>query len=81
MDSGYATLDFPFAVIEAPVMEIRLAWSLDEFLGYVGTWSAVRKAREAGREGLLQAFARDLAGLWEGGMAVLWPINMRLGRV
>ena len=81
VDSGYATLDFPFAVIAAPVMEIRLEWSLDEFLGYVGTWSAVRKAREAGREELLQAFARDLAELWEGRMTVRWPINMRLGRV
>ncbi len=84
VDSGYATLDFPFEELTAPALSIALEWSLDEFLGYVSTWSAVRSAREAGREELLHAFAADLAGLWgdSGGRHVVrWPLNMRLGRL
>ncbi|MGC4010793.1 MAG: class I SAM-dependent methyltransferase [Pseudomonas sp.] len=84
VDSGYATLDFPFAEFPGPDIAIRLEWSLEEFLGYVSTWSAVRSAREAGREDLLQGFAADLAERWGDPAArhlVSWPINMRIGRV
>jgi len=84
VDSGYATLDFPFEPITPPAMTIRLEWNLHEYLGYIATWSAVRQAREAGREDLLQRYANDLAQSWgdaEARRAIVWPINMRLGRV
>lgn len=84
VDSGYATLDFPFEPITPPAMVIRLEWNLDEFLGYIATWSAVRQAREAGREDLLQRYAGDLAQSWGAAgirRTIVWPINMRLGRV
>ncbi|WP_341646012.1 class I SAM-dependent methyltransferase [Thauera sp. SDU_THAU2] len=83
VDGGYADLPFPFDEQAAPAMEIRAAWTLEELLGYLSTWSAVRKAREAGHEKLLGTFAADLAALW-GDPArrrdIRWPINMRLGR-
>ncbi|PWU28254.1 class I SAM-dependent methyltransferase [Pseudomonas sp. RW407] len=84
VDSGYATLDFPFAELEGPSIAIRLEWNLDAFLGYVSTWSAVRSARGAGREELLQRFAADLAERWgdpASRQPVAWPINMRIGRL
>ncbi|OWP48475.1 class I SAM-dependent methyltransferase [Pseudomonas nitroreducens] len=84
VDSGYATLDFPFAEFAGPPIAIRLEWSLEEFLGYVSTWSALRSAREAGQEHLLQTFATDMAERW-GDPAVrhrvCWPITMRIGCV
>ena len=49
VDSGYATLDFPFTELEPPSEEIRLNWDLTDFFGYLSTWSAVRHAREVGR--------------------------------
>lgn len=84
VDSGYATLDFPFAEFPGPEIAIRLAWNLEEFLGYVSTWSAVRSAREAGREDLLHRFAADMAERWGEPATrhrMSWPINMRIGRV
>jgi len=84
VDSGYATIDFPFEEIAAPALEIRLDWRLPEFLGYVGTWSAVRKAREAGQDALLARFADDIGTLWgDPGMAraIVWPIAMRVGKL
>lgn len=82
VDTGYATIDFPFSELSAPPMEIQLKWSLPELLGYISTWSAVRHAREAGREDVLQLFANDLADAWgdfSTRRAVTWPINMRIG--
>ena len=84
VDSGYSTLDFPFAALQGPSIAIQLEWNLDEFLGYVSTWSAVRSARQAGREDLLQRFAADLAERWGAAATrrpVSWPINMRIGRL
>lgn len=82
VDTGYANIDFPFEELTAPPMEIRLQWNLDEFLGYVSTWSATRSAREAGREDLLRMFAEDLQRLWgetNTRRPVTWPIKMRIG--
>lgn len=84
VDSGYATLPFPFEELPAPAMEIRLDWSLPALLGYLSTWSAVRRAREAGREDLLLAFASDMAGAWGDATLprpVVWPVNMRIGKL
>ena len=83
VDSGYATIAFPFEELAPPALEIRLDWHLSEFLGYLTTWSAVRSAREAGREDLLIAFANDIGAAWgdpNRRRPVRWPINMRIGR-
>ena len=82
VDAGYADLPFPFAEQSTPVLEIRKEWNLEELLGYLSTWSAVRSVREASREDILQRFASDLAERWGNPTRrrdVLWPINMRLG--
>ena len=84
VDSGYATIDFPFKEFNAPPMQISVEWRLPDFLGYLQTWSAVRSATEAGREDILTQFADDIAGLWGDEniqRPVVWPINMRIGRL
>jgi SAM-dependent methyltransferase len=84
VDSGYATLDFPFNELTPPALAIDREWNLDELLGYITTWSAVRSAKEAGREDLLNRFATDIAEHWGEPTTrrpVSWPINMRIGRL
>lgn len=83
VDTGYVDLPFPFEEQAVPVLEICKAWTLEELLGYISTWSAVRSVREASREDILQRFAADLAQLWgspECRREVRWPINMRVGQ-
>lgn len=84
VDSGYADLFFPFAELTPPILDIVKHWQLDELLGYIGTWSAVRRANDAGKDNILQRFASELAVLWGDPTQrreIRWPINMRLGRV
>ncbi|ABL72590.1 class I SAM-dependent methyltransferase [Paracoccus denitrificans] len=84
VDRGYADMDFPFDELPAPALSIERDWSLGEFLGYVSTWSAVRRVGEAGRTEILDAFVRDFSRIWaDPGQArrVSWPINMRIGRL
>lgn len=84
VDSGYRDLDFPFEELEPPRMSIDRSWRLAELLGYISTWSAVRRIREAGRDDVLSAFVRDFSDLWgdaEQERPVAWPVNMRVGRL
>jgi len=82
VENGYQTIDFPFEEIPPPHMEISLSWSLEEFLGYLSTWSSVRIAREAGREDVLRNFANDISHAWgekSTRRSITWPVNMRVG--
>lgn len=84
VDTGYADISFPFDERAAPEMEIHRAWELGDFLGYLSTWSAVRRVNDAGREDILTAFVRDISELWGDPTKkrpVSWPINMRLGTI
>ena len=83
VDSGYASLSFPLQEIVAPALSIAHDWNLPEFLGYLSTWSAVRRAQEAGCDALLWRFADDLSALWGAPTqrhTVIWPLHMRVGR-
>jgi SAM-dependent methyltransferase len=84
VDSGYATIAFPFTEMTSPDLTIRLDWSLPEFLGYISTWSAVKSAKQSGRLDLLEGFAADIAELWGDSVqrhTVTWPINLRIGMI
>ena len=83
VETGYRTLDFPFAEMPMPAPTMAAAWSLPQFLGYVGTWSAVARCREVtGRDPLAQLAAR-LRPLWtepERPRRIEWPLSVRAGR-
>lgn len=84
VDEGYAGIDFPFPELPAPVLSIERQWDLPTLLGYIVTWSAVRRAAEEGATAVLSDFARDLSDLWGSPQAtrsVTWPINIRAGRL
>lgn len=84
VDSGYRDLAFPFREIEPPRLEIRRDWDLAALLGYIGTWSATRRAREAGAEAVLTRFADDLAQAWGDPTKtrlIRWSINGRICRL
>jgi SAM-dependent methyltransferase len=84
VDSGYADIEFPFEEMPYPEMTIDRVWELGEFLGYLSTWSAVRRVNEAGRDDILEGFVRDVSSLWgepTRKLPISWPINMRLGKI
>ena len=84
VDAGYTTIHFPFDEIEPPKIEIKLNWDFDAFLGYISTWSATRRARDAGHVNLLQSFAESMQSAWgdrSTQYGISWPVNIRMGWV
>ncbi len=84
VESGYAGIDFPFEEIKAPAMAIHREWNLAEFMGYVSTWSAIRRVEEAGKVDLVIRFGEDMERQWGDpaqSRPVKWPAILRLGRL
>ncbi|HEX5385899.1 MAG TPA: class I SAM-dependent methyltransferase [Gemmatimonadales bacterium] len=84
VEAGYRTLPFPFAEVATPAFEIRADWTLDALLGYVGTWSATARFREARGYNPLETFAPELLPLW-GNRAdarpLRWALSVRAGHL
>jgi SAM-dependent methyltransferase len=84
VEERYQTIAFPFDEIRAPELTMRAEWSLDELVGYVSTWSAVQRYREATQVDPVAAVRPALAEAWgspEEKLEVRWPLHFRLGLV
>ena len=83
-ETGYRELPFPWPEIALPEQTMAAAWTLDQLMGYLGTWSSVKAYREQEGEDPLPALRERLLPLWpEGGqlaLTVSWPLPMRIGR-
>lgn len=80
----YADLLLPFEEIPVPPVTMTAEWDLERTLGYLSTWSAVKRcAKETGRDPIAE-FAPRLAAAW-GDPAVpktiSWPLVLRAGRI
>lgn len=83
VDDRYRSLPFPFDPVAVPAFEIRTEWSLDDLLGYLGTWSATRAYMKAKGSDPLVELSRRLTPLWpdpEKKKTLRWPLHLRVGR-
>lgn len=84
VENGLADLDFLFEPLRVEQPAIVREYDLTDFLGYLGTWTAVRNARESGHAHEFAAFSEALTQHW-GDPArrrtVTWPITVRAGKL
>lgn len=84
VERRYETIAFPFSEIRAPEFMMRAEWSLDDLLGYAGTWSAVQRYREATGTDPVVAVRQELQEVWGSPgqkREVRWPLYVRAGYV
>jgi SAM-dependent methyltransferase len=82
VEEGYASVAVPFPEIPAPTFAMVSRWSLAELLGYLGTWSALRRSTDATGVNPLDATAPALAAAWGPVQVqdVTWPLAVRAFR-
>ena len=84
VEEGYASVRFPppFEEMSAPRFELSASWTRDEFLGYVGTWSAVHAHRKRTGTDPLAPFAARITAVWSGNekREVRWDHALRVAR-
>lgn len=81
IDAGREGLAVPFRELNAPEFRMVEQWARDDFVGYLGTWSAVARRREATGEDPLAAFSSDLEETWPDRAErriVTWPFHLRV---
>ena len=81
IDEGYRDLNLPFPAIEAPPFEMHTHWDAAAMLGYLDTWSAVRRCRSRTGRDPLSLLARQLSEAWGDGVRDMrWPLMLKAGR-
>lgn len=83
VETRYAELPFPYPGLDVGEWEIDAELTLAQLAGYIGTWSALRAARESEPSDPFADFTAALRGVWpvDGERrAVRWPLAVRAGR-
>ena len=84
VETGYRSLPFPFVELPTPEFEMTACWTLDEMLGYLGTWSATARFRQARAEDPIALLGQELAPHWGRAGAthsIEWLLSLRVGRL
>lgn len=84
LDQRYETLPFPFEEIRPPEFQMETVWSLENLVGFLASWSAVRKLVEAQGEKAFTKQVEELEKLWGEASTkrnVRWPLHFRIGKV
>ncbi len=83
VETGYRTIEVPFQEIAAPAMKLELRWTLEQLVGYLGTWSPRKRYREAHGHDALEASFPKLEAAWgdAGERLITWPLSVRAFRV
>jgi ubiquinone/menaquinone biosynthesis C-methylase UbiE len=82
VEAGYRTLPFPYVEVPAPEFAMAEQWTLAQLLGYVGTWSATQRFREAEGYDPLPQLGQELARTWGDpalSRRVRWPLSVKAG--
>jgi len=81
IEANYRTLPFPFEELPHPEFELTLHWSLDQLLGYVSSWSATSRYRQATGEDPVPRLLAALQPHWPpgGNAEIHMPIGLRIG--
>lgn len=84
VDEEYRTIPFPFDVIETPAFSIEKNWTMNEFLGYLGTWSSSQQYIKQNHRNPVDRITGPLSREWgdpELRRTVRWKLTLRAGRV
>lgn len=84
VNQGYSGLVLPGVELDVPTFSMRVEWTLEQLFGYLGTWSAVLRHREATGLDPLPPLRRTLVESWgeeDRRRVVSWPLTVRASRV
>jgi SAM-dependent methyltransferase len=83
VDEGYRSLAMPVDEIDVPRFEMIEHWTREQLLGYIATWSATSRYRDAIGEDPTIELATRLGDLWRDpteARRVWWELAVRVGR-
>ena len=82
VERGYDDIQFPYAEIDAPGIELEVNCSLDQLFAYLISWSAVQRYMLALDENPLELVTDELTRVWGAATTkkVSWPVTLYVSR-
>lgn len=83
VEEEYRSVSLPFPELATPDFDMRTQWSLQQLLGYFGSWSAVQRYKEHHGRNPLEAITIELSKEWgpiSDVKTVNWPLSVRICR-
>ena len=83
VETGYRELAFPFERLPTPDFVMKVNWTLPHLLGYLRSWSACARYREAHNADPVEALSARLEPYWKDPnemRQVSWPLTLLVGR-
>ncbi len=83
VENGYENIPFPFHRLPSPSFCMSAEWTVTQLLGYLATWSAVKRYRDRKGKNPIESIQKELIRSWDnrsGVMPVYWPLTVMVGR-
>ena len=81
IEARYAPIEMPGAPIEAPRFEMKVEWTADEMVGYLGTWSACKRYQKQHGCDPVTLVETALREAWGNRpRVVVWPLTLLVRR-
>ena len=83
VENRYENIPFPFYKLPSPSFRMTAKWTIDQFIGYICTWSAVKRYMDTKGTDPVESLKEELTGLWDnssGIMDVYWPLTVMIGK-
>ena len=81
LEEGYRTLPFPFEEIIPSSFTMQENWHLDQFAGFLDSWSATQRYKEQKGQHPLELIWDQLAAAWGNEPRIVrWPLHFRIGK-
>lgn len=82
LEEGYTTIPFPFEEITPPSFVMKANWDLNQFAGFLDSWSATQRYKAQNGQHPLEIIWPQLASAWGNENErrhVHWPLHFRIG--
>ena len=83
LEEKYKTIPFPFEEIQPPSFAMEVMWDLNQFAGFLDSWSATQRYKTQHAQHPLEILWPELVKAWgeEKQMRLVrWPLHFRVGR-
>jgi hypothetical protein len=81
VEEEYKNVPFPFEQISTPKFSIDVEWTLEEFAGYLTTWSATQKFIKDKNYNPVPEVVKLIQPYWNEKEKVSFPVFLKLGKV
>jgi len=81
VEAGYKDIHFPLEEKQTPGFKMQQDWNLQQLIGYLSTWSAVKRYHKEMGKNPIEKLQQKLTPLWgqtENYKTIEWPLTVRL---